>query len=34
LPIIKSLDKKYNGFAPTNDEEYDIVRKLIKPFDK
>ena len=34
LPIIKSLDKKYNGFAPTSDQEYDIVRKLIKPFDK
>jgi len=32
--IIKALDKKYNGFAPTSDQEYDIVRKLIKPFDK
>ena len=34
MSIIKALDKKYNGFAPTNDKEYDIVRKLIKPFDK
>ena len=34
LRIIKALDKKYNGFAPTNDQEYDIVRKLIAPFDK
>ena len=33
-PIIKALDKKYNGFAPTNDAEYDVVRKLIQPFDK
>lgn len=32
LKIIKSLDKKYNGFAPTSDKEYDVVRKLIKPF--
>lgn len=34
LRIIKALDKKYDGFAPTSDQEYDIVRKLIKPFDK
>lgn len=34
FPVIKALDKKYNGFAPTSDSEYDIVRKLIKPFDK
>lgn len=33
-PIIKALDKKYDGFAPTSDEEYDVVRKLIQPFDK
>lgn len=32
--IIEALDKKYNGFAATNDAEYDIVRRLIKPFDK
>ncbi|WP_455201471.1 PhnD/SsuA/transferrin family substrate-binding protein [Kaarinaea lacus] len=34
FPVIKALDKKYNGFAPTSDAEYDIVRKLIEPFDK
>ncbi|WP_455220655.1 PhnD/SsuA/transferrin family substrate-binding protein [Kaarinaea lacus] len=33
-PIIRALDKKYNGFAPTSDAEYDVVRKLIQPFDK
>lgn len=32
--VIKALDKKYDGFAPTNDQEYDVVRKLISPFDK
>ncbi len=32
LKIIKALDKKYDGFARTSDEEYDIVRELIKPF--
>ena len=30
--IIKALDKKYDGFAPTSDAEYDVVRQLIKPF--
>ena len=34
FPVIKALDKKYDGFAPTSDAEYDIVRKLIEPFDK
>lgn len=34
LEIIKALDKKYDGFAATNDQEYDVVRKLIKPFVK
>jgi len=34
FPVIKALDKKYNGFAPTSDAEYDIVRTLIKPFDE
>jgi len=34
LQVIKSLDKKYDGFAPTDDEEYDIVRELIKPFEQ
>ena len=32
LKIIKALDKKYDGFAATSDAEYDVVRKLIKPF--
>ncbi|VAW80250.1 ABC transporter, substrate-binding protein (cluster 12, methionine/phosphonates) [hydrothermal vent metagenome] len=32
LKVIKALDKKYDGFAPTTDEEYDVVRQLIKPF--
>ena len=30
--IIKSLSKKYTGFAETSDAEYDVVRQLIKPF--
>jgi len=30
--VIKALDKKYDGFAATSDEEYDVVRQLIKPF--
>ena len=32
LQVIKALDKKYDGFADTNDNEYDVVRKLIAPF--
>lgn len=32
--IIKALDKKYDGFSATSDQEYDVVRKLIAPFDK
>jgi phosphonate transport system substrate-binding protein len=34
LKIIKAVDKKYDGFAATNDTEYDVVRKLIAPFNK
>jgi len=34
LKIIKALDKKYNGFAATNDQEYDVIRQLIAPFNK
>jgi len=30
--IIKALDNKYDGFAPTSDAEYDVVRQLIQPF--
>lgn len=32
LKVIKAVDKKYDGFAKTSDKEYDVVRKLIKPF--
>lgn len=32
LAVIKSLDKTYDGFAPTSDAEYDVVRKMIRPF--
>ncbi len=32
LAIIKALDKKYDGFAPTSDAEYDVIRNMIKPF--
>ena len=31
-PIIKALDKKYDGFADTSDAEYNVIRKLVKPF--
>jgi phosphonate transport system substrate-binding protein len=30
--VIKALDKNYDGFAHTSDAEYDIVRRLIAPF--
>ncbi len=32
--IIEALDKKYTGFYATSDAEYNVVRQLIKPFDK
>jgi len=32
LKVIKAVDKKYNGFAETNDAEYDVIRNLVKPF--
>lgn len=34
LAVIKAIDENYDGFAPTSDAEYDIIRKLIKPFEK
>jgi phosphonate transport system substrate-binding protein len=34
LKVIKALDKKYNGFAATSDEEYDVVRNLTASFEK
>lgn len=33
LKVIKAVDKKYDGFAATSDAEYDVVRKLVKPFE-
>lgn len=32
--VLESLDKNYDGFAPTTDAEYDVVRVLVKPFEK
>jgi len=34
LRIIKAIDKKYDGFATTSDAEYNIIRKLVAPFNK
>ncbi|MDT8385543.1 MAG: phosphate/phosphite/phosphonate ABC transporter substrate-binding protein [Gammaproteobacteria bacterium] len=34
LEVIKAIDKKYDGFAATSDADYDVVRTLIKPFNK
>ncbi len=31
--VIRALDKKYDGFAPVEDSEYDVVRQLTAPFD-
>ena len=30
--ILDALGPEYDGFAQTNDAEYDVIRKLIKPF--
>lgn len=32
--IIKALSKKYNGFTEAKNSDYDVVRKLIKPFNR
>ena len=32
--VVESLDKNYDGFAPVTDAEYDVVRMLVKPFEK
>jgi len=32
--VIKALDKKYDGFAATSDAEYDVVRRMVAPFEK
>lgn len=34
LKILRALDPSYDGFAPTHDAEYDVVRRLVKPFEK
>ncbi len=34
MKVIKALDVRYDGFAKTSDAEYNIVRRLIKPFNK
>ena len=31
--VIEALDKEYDGFAPTSDADYDVVRRLIAPFE-
>ncbi len=33
LKVIKAIDKKYDGFAATSDAEYDVIRKLVAPFE-
>ena len=32
--VIEALDKEYDGFAPTSDADYDVVRRLIAPFEE
>jgi len=32
--VIESLDPSYDGFVAVTDQEYDVVRDLIKPFEK
>jgi phosphonate transport system substrate-binding protein len=32
--VIQALDDEYDGFAPTSDAEYDVVRQLIAPFEE
>ncbi len=32
--VIKSLDATYDGFAATSDMEYQVVRRMIQPFEK
>ena len=32
--VIQSLDSSYDGFVAVTDQEYDVVRDLIKPFEK
>ena len=32
--VIESLDPSYDGFVAVTDQEYDVIRNLIKPFEK
>jgi len=32
LDVIRALDSQYDGFAPTSDAEYEVVRQLVRPF--
>ena len=32
--VIESLDPSYDGFVAVTDQEYDVVRDLVKPFEK
>ena len=32
--VLESLDPSYDGFVAVTDQEYDVVRELIKPFEK
>ena len=31
--ILQAMDEQYTGFGPVKDQEYDVIRKLIKPFE-
>jgi phosphonate transport system substrate-binding protein len=32
--IIKAMDESYDGFAPASDADYNVIRTLVKPFQK
>lgn len=32
--VMEALDPSYDGFVAVNDQEYDVVRDLVKPFEK
>lgn len=31
--VLRALDPHYDGFAPVTDADYDVIRKLIRPFE-
>ncbi|QKT03800.1 PhnD/SsuA/transferrin family substrate-binding protein [Ectothiorhodospiraceae bacterium 2226] len=33
VPVVAAMDPEYTGFAPIDDAEYDVVRRLIRPFE-